>query len=693
MKRILCSVLLMLCLLTAMCPITSAASSMKTSDAGIAFIKEMQNGTSYNLSSAENAVNAFIDKYNLSLKQTQFDALVDLVVAYSTSMLSSGYRVETLIGGGNYTDAELASAFCSWVKGADGSVSETNLRRRLREVKLFLYDSYDGNCDAQFRYVIFNPTKGSLIDNSVICYPLGKAYGNLPVAQRSGYYFDGWYTTASGGQHLTNGTTVSANLSVYAHWSETKVDNPNDGAGFEPPVLKISENCINFIKEHEGFSKYAYWDYSQYTIGYGTRCDPSDYPDGISEEEADYLLRVMLKDFETTVDKALAKGTVKHSQQQYDAIISFTFNLGPQWIKSSNRIYQYILFGHPSELDFVNAMGAWANAGGSLVQGLMKRRMAEADMYLNGNYERYSTRYFGAALNGGGGTPESKCKYYRAGEALGTLPKAAREGYELLGWYDSATGGTRYTTQTIAPTGTKTFYAVWKKVEGDTTKPTDPTESTEPDTSAPTESTPPETVPPTESTEATEPSTQPDPQEGFLDVPGDAWYADYVAKAVAYGLFSGMSETEFAPEGTMTRAMLVSVIFRQAGSPEGANPSPFTDVVAGEWYSPAVHWAYENGVVSGVSETLFGVEHSITREQLVTMLYRYAASCGCDISKQADLSSFSDSNLVSEYALDAMRWAVSTGILSGSDGQLLPQGNATRAQCAKIMVDFLKVLP
>ncbi len=680
MKRILCSVLLMLCLLTAMCPITSAASSMKTSDAGIAFVKEMQNGASYNLSGAETAVNTFIDKYGLTLKQTQFDALVDLVIAYSPSMLSSGYRVETLIASGSYTDAELASAFCSWVKGSDGSVSETNLRRRLREIKLFLYGSYDGNCEAQFRYVIFNPNKGSLIDNSVMCYPLGQTYGNLPLAQRSGYYFDGWHTTATGGQHLTNSTTVSTNLTVYAHWSESKVDNPNEGAGFELPVLKISENCINFIKQHEGFSKYAYWDYSQYTIGYGTRCDPDYYPDGITEEEADYQLRLMLKDFENTVDKALAKGTVKHSQQQYDAIISFTFNLGPQWIKSSNRIYQYILFGHPSELDFVNSMGAWASAGGKVVQGLMKRRMAEADMYLNGNYERYTSRYFGAELNGGGGTPESKCKYYRAGDPLGTLPTATREGYELLGWYDKASGGTKYTAQSIAPSGTKTFYAIWKQVEEDSTKPTDPTESTQPDTSAPTESTGP--------TESTKPE-----QEGFTDVPETAWYASYVSKAVEYGLFSGMSETEFAPEGTMTRAMLVAVIFRQAGSPEGAATSPFADVVAGEWYAPAVHWAYENGVVSGVSETEFGVQGSITREQLVTMLYRYAASCGCDITKHAELDAFSDHNRVSDYALNAMRWAVANGILSGSDGQLLPQGNATRAQCAKIMVDFLKVLP
>lgn len=672
-----------------MVPVASAASSMKTSDAGIAFINEMQNGTSYSLSSAENAVNTFIDRYGLSLKQTQFDALVDLVVAYSTSMLSSGYRVETLIGGGRYTDAELASAFCSWVKGSDGSVSETNLRRRLREIKLFLYDSYDGNCDAQFRYVIFNPNKGTLLDNSVMCYPLGQAYGNLPLAERSGYYFDGWHTTATGGQHLTNGTTVSTNMTVYAHWSETKVDAPNDGAGFEPPVLKITENGIQFIKEHEGFSKYPYWDYSQYTIGYGTRCDPDDYPNGITEEEADYQLRLMLKEFEDTVDRALAKGTVKHSQQQYDAIISFTFNLGPQWIKSSNRIYQYILFGHPSELDFVNSMGAWASAGGKVVQGLMKRRMAEADMYLNGNYERYSSRYFGAELNGGGGTPESKCRYYRAGEALGTLPSATREGYELLGWYDSANGGTRYTAQSIAPNGTKTFYAVWVESEGESNTPTDPTESTAPGSS---ETTPPETVPPTESTAPTE-STEPDAQEGFTDVPETAWYASYVAKAVEYGLFSGMSETEFAPEGTMTRAMLVAVIFRQAGSPEGAATSPFTDVVANEWYAPAVHWAYENGVVSGVSETEFGVPSSITREQLVTMLYRYAASCGCDITKQAELSEFSDSGSVSDYALDAMRWAVANGILSGSDGQLLPQGKATRAQCAKIMVDFLKVLP
>lgn len=683
MKKSICSFLLIICLMAQLWIPVSADSNMSVSEKGLAFIQEWNSNTN-NLSAAEAAVNDFIDTYNLSLRQGQFEALVDLVLAYNNmDMLRSGYKVEKVIASGSYSDATLASAFTSWVI-KDGAVSADRLNRRLREIKLFLYDSYSGECDAKFRYVLFNANGGTLDDNSVICYPLYETYRSLPRASKGGSFFAGWYTTATGGEHLCNGSVVQNNQTVYARWSDTAVSDPNEGSSaYDVPSLRSSESLIEFIKQHEGFSAYAYWDYSQYTIGYGTACKKGEYPNGISKEKADYLLRLELEEVEAEVNKALAKGTVQHTQSQYDAIISFTFNLGGQWIKSSNRIYQYVMFGGHSELEFVNTMGAWANAGGSVVQSLMHRRMDEADMYLNRNYERFGKTYYGAELRGNGGAPERKCFYYKAGEPLGTLPTATREGYVLRGWYTATNGGTAYTVDTVAPSGTKAWYAIWDKAE--TVKPTEPT---------PTEPTPTEPVPtepaPTEPT-PTEPGTT--PTDEFVDVHESDWFYSFVKEAVKMGLFKGNGDGTFTPEETMTREMLVTVLhrFHDGGKPVETK-APFTDVEEGSWYADAVNWAYANGVVNGVNETTFGVGRNISREDLTTMLYRYARKELESISAQGDLTSFADWREVSDYATEGLRWAVGAGIINGSDGLLLPHGDATRAQCAKIMVVFLSLM-
>lgn len=638
--------------------------SLSTSAEGIAFVNEMMGGSyggTYQLANAEYAVNAFQAAYGITLSQTQFDALVDFVMAYGGDVLAKGYQIEKVIGGGSFTDVTLANAFCSWVKGSDGSFSQARLNRRLREIKLFLYGSYSGNCEVSFRYVIFYPNGGTLQENTVICYALGGTYGSLPTATRSGQFFAGWFTASSGGEQLCNSHSVTRNYTVYAHWSNTEVQDPNNGSAStepdpephpEPPALKMSEAGVQFIKDNEGFAKYAVWDYGQYSIGYGSRCDPADYPDGITEEEADYLLRVMLADFEKTVDKLLEKSTVSHTQSQYDAIISFTYNLGTQWVNEKYNVYRFFLYGGYTEMELVNSLGSWCRAGGTVLPGLVRRRMDEANMYLNGDYTVGSKTYLCVQFNGAKGTPEYDFYYYKTGTALGALPTATRSGYELTGWYDKVSGGTQYTEQTSAPAyGRTTLYAHWK--------------------------------------EASNPPVI-DPELGFTDVPVDAWYYEWVKKAVGAGLFKGVTETEFAPNNSMTRAMVVTVLHRMAGTPSASAQHSFADVEDGIWYSDAIRWAFETGIVNGVSATRFGVSESITREQLVAMLYRYATHCGYDTTARADLSVFLDAAAISEYALEPMRWAVANGIVGGDQGSLNPTGKATRAQCAKMLMAFLE---
>ena len=185
----------------------------------------------------------------------------------------------------------------------------------------------------------------------------------------------------------------------------------------------------------------------------------------------------------------------------------------------------------------------------------------------------------------------------------------------------------------------------------------------------------------------------PTPEATFTDVSETAWYKNSVDYAVEHGLMNGTGSNTFEPESTMTRAMLVTVLWRYANAPKpGANP--FTDVPNGKWYTDAVAWAAENGVVNGVGDGKFEPDGSVTREQMATILYRYAQKVGIDTSKHTELSAFQDASRVSAYARAPMQWIVAEGVIGGSreNGQdwLNPQGNATRAEVATILMRFIE---
>ena len=185
----------------------------------------------------------------------------------------------------------------------------------------------------------------------------------------------------------------------------------------------------------------------------------------------------------------------------------------------------------------------------------------------------------------------------------------------------------------------------------------------------------------------------PTPEATFTDVSETAWYKNSVDYTVEHGLMNGTGSNTFEPESTMTRAMLVTVLWRYANAPKpGANP--FTDVPNGKWYTDAVAWAAENGVVNGVGDGKFEPDGSVTREQMATILYRYAQKVGIDTSKHTELSAFPDASRVSAYARAPMQWIVAEGVIGGSreNGQdwLNPQGNATRAEVATILMRFIE---
>lgn len=178
----------------------------------------------------------------------------------------------------------------------------------------------------------------------------------------------------------------------------------------------------------------------------------------------------------------------------------------------------------------------------------------------------------------------------------------------------------------------------------------------------------------------------------FVDVPDNAWYYDAVKYVNENGLMAGTSANTFAPDRTTTRGMIVTILYRLEGSPNIENEIwgyPFKDVDANAYYATAVYWARMNGIVAGYSDELFGPNDTITREQMATILYRYAQYKGYDTTAKADLSRFTDTAQVGSYAVETIRWANAEGLVNGTSATTLtPKGSATRAQAAVILTRF-----
>ena len=329
-------------------------------------------------------------------------------------------------------------------------------------------------------------------------------------------------------------------------------------------------------------------------------------------------------------------------------------------------------------------------------------------------------------FNPNGGVCEIQSTRTDVDGALSSLPTPTRSGYTFLGWYteDGTQVGedtvfTQDTTLTArwqynAPPANPNYKITIEDTEnGAVTAPTSAKQGTEVTlTPAPDEGYDVGTVTVTDrfgdavevtenpdgtytftmpngqvTVEVTFVESQPEPLP-FTDVAESDWFYDAVRYAYENGLMDGVGDSLFAPNSETTRAQLVTILYRLEGQPAVSGDLPFTDVEAGTWYANAVLWAAQNGIVNGVSDTEFAPGDDLTRQQLVTILYRYAEAKGCDVSASADLSGYPDAGQVQDYAQPAMAWAVAEGIVEGMDGNLNPAGNASRAQIATILMRF-----
>ena len=485
-----------------------------------------------------------------------------------------------------------------------------------------------------------------------------------------------------------------------------------------------SQQLIDYIKVHENTVQNVYypmWDVSQWSIGFGSRCpnspaaykEPSTYTvedfqseaaydsfmgyvnDGMPLAEAEQLLVDFVENcFAPAVNNAAKKYGVYLTQNQFDALLDFSYALGAGWTSGSRmqtglrENYHGTAWPAVNSLDnagwyFINAMGTWCHVSGAANHGAATRRVQDLEVFAYGDYYKgyYDMRAQNAGhftylifnANGGkcvnpAGTEDwaTTNRFYFAGAPYGSLMNAERAGYYFAGWYTEASGGTKITADTIAQMNTNSnyyagipVYAHWSK------DPADP-----------------------EIGSATGSGST-----GFTDVSQSAWYAEYINRAVELGLFNGTSATTFSPDVSLTRAMAVTILFRLSGEADTytGGQHGFSDVAAGAYYAKAVAWAVEKGIVNGVTPTQFKPDDNITREQLSKMLYTYTKACGKDVSYRQPAANYTDFDQISHYAIPSMCWAVTHGIINGdTDTTLSPKKTTTRAQAATIFVRYVE---
>lgn len=231
--------------------------------------------------------------------------------------------------------------------------------------------------------------------------------------------------------------------------------------------MRASDACVELIKSFEGFSATVFYDYLQYSIGYGTACGKNDYPNGITEAEAEQLLRRELAKFETSINQFASRFGLNLSQQQFDALASFTYNLGPNWMNNASTFRTAVLDGARGN-DFLFAITQWSNAGGTIQTGLVNRRMAEANLYLNGQYSKNlpsSYRYVLFDNNLSGAVSTIKIQGYDASITDSPRANPTKSGYKFVGWYTQPNGGTCITR--LDANTPRTLYAHWQTAGGE----------------------------------------------------------------------------------------------------------------------------------------------------------------------------------------------------------------------------------
>ena len=456
---------------------------------------------------------------------------------------------------------------------------------------------------------------------------------------------------------------ISAALILFLLIGILSVGIVADDAEYTP--MATSQSMIDIIKDFEGFVSMPYRDGGQYSIGYGTFCGqtkeevPVEYWGGITKDRAEQMLRNYLTNVaEMELNKFYKRIGYQPTQQQFDAMIDFTYNLGGSWM-SDSKVKDYIVShtaGSDDPVELINLLGAWCRVGDTVTDYLCSRRIREALIYLHGEYylpygneesdletvyDSKLPRYRYVIYNGNGVAISSSgyndtVAYFAKDEIYGTLLNPTRKSYTFAGWYNA--DGDLLITADVVKSNQK-VKARWVKLP-------------------------------------------------FTDVLPNVSYTMPVAYCYEKGIIKGVSTTAFAPDEGMTRGALVTMLYRMAGEPAVSGGNSFSDVEGGRYFTDPVTWAADLGITTGYHDGTFRPDALVTRAEMVTFLCRYASKVkNLDITPQADLSKFSDYKTVPSFAQSSFAWAVKVGIINGTmDNTLIPMNTATRGQMAKVLM-------
>ena len=271
------------------------------------------------------------------------------------------------------------------------------------------------------------------------------------------------------GTYLPDRTLTRAELSAIVRriYDYREAQNSGSDSDNSDITLRTTEKCIEMLKALEGFQEKPYWDYQQYSIGYGSACKADEYPDGITREEADRLLRKYIQAFEKDLDAFLDKNSVRLTDNQYDALICFTYNLGSGWMRNT-KLSNLLVSGNYTENEFASAYGVWCHVGtdAQIHKGLISRRVRELKMFFDNDYTNSaSDTFYYVIFTTEKGSLQTDVGLYRAGTSYDPMLPAELDGDRFLGWFTE--DGSELTADDVARENL-TVTARWESDEEDT---------------------------------------------------------------------------------------------------------------------------------------------------------------------------------------------------------------------------------
>ena len=401
---------------------------------------------------------------------------------------------------------------------------------------------------------------------------------------------------------------------------------PAGRAAVDP--LSPSDAGVDFIKGFEGYRQYAYEDNGSWYIGYGTACGPDDYPEGVTEEEATGLLRTKLDGMANSVNNFLRNYSITLNQAQFDALCSFTYTLGTQWIDPEYRFCSYLIQGIDkfTQDEVVSAMATWCHVGGEPSPGVISRRMAEAYLFLTGDYSgTFEGQYVYLRHDPSGGTIEHSLLFFPIGQPYGAMQTPQYAGKVFQGWYTAE--GEAITAETIA-TADLQVYAQWADLS--------------------------------EITQWDNP---------YSDLPDDHWSISYVRELSLLGIIDGYEDGTFRPNRDLRAGEALKLVLLAAGYPEQR-------AIEEHWASGYLAYAEANGWLQPGQVT--DLDAPVSRQlvaQLVALVLELPES---DID-----SPFADTD--DPYVLALYEAGIVEGDGSSGETLYLPENNILRSHICAII--------